>query len=302
MKGGVLGLVPVETDRWGGLPLTLHAGHAVEPGDRLSAVAVLVALGRRSQMPAIRTICVLYVELIRGVPLISVLFMASFMLPLFMPQGTTIDVLLRVLVGMTLFTAAYLAEVVRGGLQAMPKGQQEAAQSLGLTYWQTQRKIILPQALRAGGAGHRQHLHRRVQGHLAGDHRQPLRPDRRDAAGAQFRRRLAQVLHRRPAVRGRHLLRRLLLDVRYSLLAREASVNTGKTGNTMSEPIIEFDKVNKWYGNNFHVLRDIDLSRRQGRAHRHLRALGLRQEHADPLHQPARRAPGRARWWSTASS
>jgi len=145
MKGGVAGLAPVETAQWGGLPLTLL----------LSAVsllvafplAVLVALGRQSHLPAIRTLCVLYVELIRGVPLISVLFMASFILPLFMPNGR-MDVLLRVLVGMTLFTAAYLAEVVRGGLQAVPKGQLEAAQTLGLSYWQTQRKIVLPQALR----------------------------------------------------------------------------------------------------------------------------------------------------------
>jgi general L-amino acid transport system permease protein len=98
-------------------------------------------------MPAIRTVCVMYVELIRGVPLISVLFMASFMFPLFMPPGTSIDVLLRVLVGITLFQAAYMAETVRGGLQAIPKGQQEAADTLGLSYWQTQRKIILPQAL-----------------------------------------------------------------------------------------------------------------------------------------------------------
>ena len=146
MRGGAFGLSDVETSRWGGLPLTLILS-------TVSLVvafplAVLVALGRRSQLPAIRTICVLYVELVRGVPLISVLFMASFMFPLFMPQGTTIDVLLRVLVGMTLFTAAYLAEVVRGGLQALPKGQIEAAQSLGLGYWQTQRKIVLPQALR----------------------------------------------------------------------------------------------------------------------------------------------------------
>lgn len=146
MKGGVFGLSAVETARWGGLPLTLL----------LSAVslvvafplAVLVALGRTSHLPAIRTLCVLYVELIRGVPLISVLFMASFILPLFMPHGGTIDVLARVLIGMTLFTAAYLAEVVRGGLQSLPKGQIEAAQSIGLTYWQTQRKIVLPQALR----------------------------------------------------------------------------------------------------------------------------------------------------------
>ncbi len=146
MLGGWFGLAPVETSRWGGFPLTVL----------LSSVslviafplAVLVALGRQSRMPGIRTICVLYVELIRGVPLISVLFMASFMFPLFMPRGTTIDVLLRVLVGMTLFTAAYLAEVVRGGLQALPKGQVEAAQSLGLGYWQTTLMIVLPQALR----------------------------------------------------------------------------------------------------------------------------------------------------------
>jgi len=145
MKGGVAGLTPVDTDRWGGLPLTIMLA-------TLSIVfafplSVLVALGRRSNMPAIRTICVLYVELIRGVPLISVLFMASFMFPLFMPPGTTIDVLLRVLVGITLFAAAYMAEIVRGGLQAIPKGQQEAADTLGLSYWQAQRKIILPQAL-----------------------------------------------------------------------------------------------------------------------------------------------------------
>ncbi len=146
MRGGVFGLTPVETSRWGGFPLTL----ALSVVSLVVAfpLAILVALGRNSNLAAIRAVCVLYVELIRGVPLISVLFMASFMFPLFMPQGTSIDVLLRVLVGMTLFAAAYLAEVVRGGLQALPKGQVEAAQSLGLTYWQTQRKIVLPQALR----------------------------------------------------------------------------------------------------------------------------------------------------------
>jgi general L-amino acid transport system permease protein len=145
MYGGLFGLSVVTTDRWGGLPLTIMLAS-------LSIVlafpiAVLVALGRRSKLPAIKTVCVVYVELIRGVPLISVLFMASFMFPLFMPQGFTIDVLVRVLVGITLFAAAYLAEIVRGGLQAIPKGQVEAADSLGLTYWQTQRKIVLPQAL-----------------------------------------------------------------------------------------------------------------------------------------------------------
>jgi general L-amino acid transport system permease protein len=145
MRGGVFGLSPVETDRWGGLPLTLMLSTigiaAAFP------IAILVALGRRSHLPAVRSICIVYVELIRGVPLISVLFMASFMFPLFLPQGVTINVLVRVLVGITLFAAAYLAEVVRGGLQAVPNGQHEAAASLGLSYWQTQRKIVLPQAL-----------------------------------------------------------------------------------------------------------------------------------------------------------
>jgi general L-amino acid transport system permease protein len=146
MRGGVFGLTPVETARWGGFPLTIMLSTI----GLASAfpLSVLVALGRRSRMPGIRTLCVLYVELIRGVPLISVLFMASFMFPLFMPAGMTIDVLLRVQVGITLFSAAYLAEVVRGGLQAVPRGQVEAAASLGLTYWQTTRKIVLPQALR----------------------------------------------------------------------------------------------------------------------------------------------------------
>ena len=145
MYGGIGGLSVVQTDRWGGLPLTIML--ATLSIVLCFPIAICVALGRRSNLPAIKTFCTIYVELIRGVPLISVLFMASFMFPLFMPQGVTIDVLIRVLVGVTLFAAAYMAEVIRGGLQAMPKGQAEAAASLGLSYWQTQFKIILPQAL-----------------------------------------------------------------------------------------------------------------------------------------------------------
>ena len=145
MYGNTLGLSLVETDRWGGLPLTiLLASLSIVMA---FPIALVVALGRRSHLPAIRTFCTIYVELIRGVPLISVLFMASFMFPLFMPQGLSIDVLIRVLAGITLFAAAYMAEVIRGGLQAIPKGQLEAAATLGLSYWQTQRKIVLPQAL-----------------------------------------------------------------------------------------------------------------------------------------------------------
>ena len=145
MYGNILGLTKVETDRWGGLPLTILLASLSMV--MAFPIALVVALGRRSNLPAIRTFCAIYVELIRGVPLISVLFMASFMFPLFMPQGFTIDVLIRVLVGITLFTAAYMAEVIRGGLQAIPKGQIEAAATLGLSYWQTQGKIVLPQAL-----------------------------------------------------------------------------------------------------------------------------------------------------------
>jgi general L-amino acid transport system permease protein len=145
MSGGVLGLSKVETDRWGGLPLTIMLASL-----SMSAafpIGLLIALGRRSKLPAIRSVSTIYVELVRGVPLISVLFMASFMFPLLMPVGFSIDVLVRVLAGITLFAAAYMAEVIRGGLQAVPKGQIEAAATLGLSYWQTQRKIVLPQAL-----------------------------------------------------------------------------------------------------------------------------------------------------------
>lgn len=145
MHGGVFGLSVVTTDQWGGLPLTILLASLSVVG--AFPLSILLALGRMSALPIIRTLCTVYVELIRGVPLISVLFMASFLFPLFMPEGFSIDVLLRVLVAMILFAAAYLAEVIRGGLQAIPRGQYEAAASLGLTYWQMQRKIILPQAL-----------------------------------------------------------------------------------------------------------------------------------------------------------
>jgi general L-amino acid transport system permease protein len=145
MLGGVFGLAYVPTDLWSGLPLTLILAIA---GLALAfPLAILLALGRRSELPAIRALSVAYIELIRGVPLITVLFMASVMLPLFLPEGTTIDKLLRAQAGFVLFYAAYLAEVVRGGLQAMPKGQYEAADALGLGYWRKMRLVILPQAL-----------------------------------------------------------------------------------------------------------------------------------------------------------
>ena len=147
ISGGVLGLTKVTTDLWGGLPLTILL--TVISMTLAFPIAVAVALGRRSNLPAIKSLCVVYVELVRGVPLISVLFMASFMFPLFMPVGKSPDVLIRVIVGITLFAAAYMAEIIRGGLQSLPKGQIEAAASLGLGYWQTQIRIVLPQALGA---------------------------------------------------------------------------------------------------------------------------------------------------------
>ena len=147
MWGGLLSLSYVPTERWGGLPLTLLlATFAVTIGFPL---AILLALGRRSEMPAIRLLCIGYIELIRGVPLVSLLFMASVMLPLLLPEGLTVDKLLRAQIALILYTAAYLAEVVRGGLQSIPRGQYEAAAALGLGYWSMTGLIILPQALRA---------------------------------------------------------------------------------------------------------------------------------------------------------
>jgi len=146
MKGGIFGLVPVETTQWSGISLTLLLSlfglTAAYP------LGVLLALGRRSTLPAVKTLCVIYIELIRGVPLISLLFMSSVMFPLFLPEGVTIDKILRAQVAIILFTAAYIAEVVRGGLQAIPKGQYEAAEALGLEYGLKMRLIILPQALK----------------------------------------------------------------------------------------------------------------------------------------------------------
>lgn len=146
MWGGILGMSFVENGRWGGLPLTLILSVV---GIVCSfPLAILLALGRRSELPAVRALCVGFIEFVRGVPLISVLFMASVMFPLFLPEGVTIDKLLRAQVGIILFTAAYLAEAVRGGLQAVARGQFEAADALGLSYWKKTGLVILPQALK----------------------------------------------------------------------------------------------------------------------------------------------------------
>jgi general L-amino acid transport system permease protein len=139
------GLQPVETRSWGGLMVTLVV--AITGIVASLPLGILLALGRRSEMPLVRLASVLFIEFWRGVPLITVLFFATYMLPLFLPSGVSVDGLLRVLIGVALFSAAYMAEVVRGGLQAIPKSQYEAAEALGLGYWQTMSQVVLPQAL-----------------------------------------------------------------------------------------------------------------------------------------------------------
>lgn len=146
LKGPSLSLPLVETSNWGGIFLTLVVSVV---GIVCSfPLGIILALGRQSKLSAVRSLSVLFIELWRGVPLITVLFMSSVMLPLFFPEGVHFDKLLRALIGVVMFSSAYMAEVVRGGLQAIPKGQAEAAKALGLSYWQSMFFIILPQALK----------------------------------------------------------------------------------------------------------------------------------------------------------
>jgi general L-amino acid transport system permease protein len=146
LSGGWFGLPIVSTERWGGLLLTLVVA-AVGIVASLP-LGVILALGRRSQLPVVRALCIVFIEVWRGVPMITVLFIASSMLPLFLPEGLEFDKLLRALIAIALFNAAYMAEVVRAGLQALPRGQFEGAAALGLGYWRTTLFIVLPQALR----------------------------------------------------------------------------------------------------------------------------------------------------------
>ena len=143
---GGLGLEPVSTDKFGGIMLTLILGVT---GISFSLpIGIALALGRQSNMPVLKTLCVIFIEFIRGVPLITLLFVASTMLNYFLPPGTVYDLLWRVIIMVILFASAYMAEVIRGGLQAIGQGQHEAGDSLGLTYWQAHRLIVLPQALK----------------------------------------------------------------------------------------------------------------------------------------------------------
>jgi len=145
LAGGLFGLAPVETALWGGLSLTL----LITLFGMLASMplGIVLALGRRSSWPLIKALSVIFIELWRGVPLVTVLFMGSVMLPLFLPENVTIDKLLRALIAVALFSSAYMAEVVRGGLQSIPKGQYEAARALGLGRIHTLAYVVLPQAL-----------------------------------------------------------------------------------------------------------------------------------------------------------
>jgi general L-amino acid transport system permease protein len=146
IRGGFFGLETIDTNKWGGLMLTIVVAAV---GIVCSfPIGIILAFGRASKLPIIKSVTVTYIEFIRGVPLITILFMSSVILPLFFPEGVTFDKLLRALIGITLFQAAYIAEVIRGGLQAIPSGQYEAADAVGLSYWQKMMLVILPQALK----------------------------------------------------------------------------------------------------------------------------------------------------------
>jgi general L-amino acid transport system permease protein len=145
MRGGLPGLPVVDAGQWGGLPLTVLL--TLVGVSASIPLGILLALARRSGLPLVRAVATGYIELVRGVPLITVLFVATFVFPLVLPRFVTLDALGRVVLAITLFQAAYMAEVVRGGLQGLPRGQAEAAASLGLSWWQAQRRVILPQAL-----------------------------------------------------------------------------------------------------------------------------------------------------------
>jgi general L-amino acid transport system permease protein len=146
MSGGVFGLPHQSTHHWGGLPMTMLLFIGTVVGG--IPTAILLALGRQSTQPVIKILCTLFIEITRGIPLIVVLFIASLIFPLFLPETITVDKLLRAQIGMILFFSAYAAEVIRGGLQAIPLGQYEAADAIGLGYWRRTQIVVLPQAMR----------------------------------------------------------------------------------------------------------------------------------------------------------
>ena len=264
----------VETGLWGGIPVTI----ILATYGLLFAFpyGILLALGRRSNLPLIKGLCVGFIELIRGVPLISLLIMASVMLPLFLPTGVTFDKFLRAQVAVILFAGAYIAEIIRGGLQSLPKGQFEAADAMGLNYVQKTALIILPQALRVVIPPLDQHLHRLLQGHLAGaDHRHLRLPQHRQPGAG--RPGLGRLPRRGLPVRRLRLLLLLLFDVAVLQVPRDRAQQGNPPLGGQGEPImaatardlsnvpsvITLRGVNKWFGQ-FHVLSDINLDVKEG--------------------------------------
>ena len=276
-------------------------------------LGVVLALGRRSTLPIVKVLSVVFIEFVRGVPLITVLFMANTMLPLFVP-GRKIDDFRCALVGVALFASAYMAEVIRGGLQAIPKGQYEGAMSLGLGYGQMMRLIILPQALQIvipGIVNTFIGLFKDTTlvsivgifdllGTIAAT--SPIRPGRRRRRrdGLVFAASILAVLLRHVALfdlRGataRHrppqVKKETSMAIENAVSAEEIEVDADKLQISDTEVAVEMVGINKWYGE-FHVLQGHQPEGDARRAHRDLRPVGLRQVDDDPLHQPAGRAP-----------
>ena len=256
MHGGFAGLVEVPTESWGGLPLTFvlsTIGFAAA-----FPVAVLLALARRHGMPAVRVLSIAYIETVRGVPLVTVLFMAAVMFPLFMPQAFVLDKLLRAAIAFTMVIAAYQAEVVRAGLDAVPSGQHEAAASLGLTFWRATMLVVHPAGAPRDDPRDGQYVHRVLQGHVPGRHHRPLRPARRRQRRRR-RREVDRIRRRGLPLRGARLLHILLCR----LQARSAPRARDGEESPLSAPHVELRGVNKWYGG-FHALCDIDVHVKRG--------------------------------------
>ena len=266
LRGGVFGLDEVPSEFWGGLPLTFllsTVGFAAA-----FPLAVALALGRRSQMPAIRVLSIAYIEIVRGVPLVTFLFMASVMFPLFVSPGVTVDKVLRAQIAFVIVIAAYVAEVVRAGLAAVPTGQYEAAASLGLA-------LLARDHARRPAAGvarldprPRQHVHRLLQGHVARDGDRAVRPARRGQGGAR-RREVGGIRRRGLPLRRRGLLRVLLGDFAIQPVSRaraagtKPSVITSATAEVGPVFHIQMQSVDKWFGD-LHVLRNINLTVTRG--------------------------------------
>ena len=302
MWGGVFGLAYVENERWGGLMLTLLLATV---GIAFAfPLSIVLALGRRSDMPAVRMLCVGYIELIRGVPLISLLFMASVMLPLFLPEGLSIDKLLRAQIAMILFAAAYLAEVVRGGLQAVPQGQVRGRRRDGPVVLEEDHAHRAAAGAARLHPAAREHLHRVLQGHLAGGDHRPVRPARprsrwrspsRPGPGSASRPTSSLRLCTSPSA----------MPCRST--ARTWSGNWRAAGRTTSGRTDRGRADDRDQGRQQVVRRVPRAEKRRpdggaGREDRHLRPFGLGQVDAGAPHQPAGSRTRKAASWSTASS